>query len=195
MGGADIFFVHAMHSAGAPWNPHTPVISPRPVAASTGDASRTPHERLTNASRTPHERLTTRARWALPGTRCVQNALPWCMCVALTKDLVHDARERRGSVDDRTVLRKGFFRVCKRAMSSRSAGFPPQSVGSSATRSSIRRGQVSGRPQNKHAVKYVEVFGGILRTTTEEGDRLLLVGDQGGDFLDIPNVVLGNEGS
>ena len=33
------------------------------------------------------------------------------MCVALTKDLVHDARERCGSVDDRTVLRKGCFRV------------------------------------------------------------------------------------
>ena len=85
MGVADVFFVHAMHSAGATWNPTPSVISPRPVTASTGDASRT-----------PHERLTTRARWALPGTRCVQNALPWFMCVALTKDL---------------VLRKGCFRV------------------------------------------------------------------------------------
>ena len=63
MGVADVFFVHAMHSAGATWNPHPPVISPRPVAASTGDASRTPHECLTNASRTPHDSGTLGATW------------------------------------------------------------------------------------------------------------------------------------
>ncbi len=54
MGVADVFFVHAMHSAGATWNPHPPVISPRPVVASTGDASRPPHDRLTTASRRGH---------------------------------------------------------------------------------------------------------------------------------------------
>ncbi len=48
-----------------------PVISPRPVVASTGDASRT-----------PHERSTTRARWALPGTHLVQNGLQCVICVA-----------------------------------------------------------------------------------------------------------------
>src|SRR5262249_26239629 len=90
----------ATHSAGVTWNPPPPVISPGMVVASTGDASRT-----------QHERSTTRARWALPGTRLVQNALQYGMCVALTKDLVHDARERCGGVDDRTVLRKVFFRL------------------------------------------------------------------------------------
>jgi hypothetical protein len=75
VGVADVFFVHAMHSAGATWNPHTPGDLP-----TTG--RRVHRRRLTNASRTPHERLTTRARWALPGTRCVQNALPWLICVA-----------------------------------------------------------------------------------------------------------------
>jgi hypothetical protein len=43
------------------------VISSRPVVASTC---------------AQHERSTTRARWALPGTRLVNNALQWFICVA-----------------------------------------------------------------------------------------------------------------
>ena len=105
---ADVFFVHAMYSAGATWNLHPPVISLHLPA--TG--RRVHRRRLTNASRLGHA-----GRYLAFGTRCVQNALPWCMCVvmcvALTKDLVHDARERCDRVDENTVLRKGCFRVIR----------------------------------------------------------------------------------
>ena len=47
MGVADVFFVHAMHSAGATWNPHTPGDLP-----ATG--RRVHMRRLTNASRLGH---------------------------------------------------------------------------------------------------------------------------------------------
>ncbi len=56
MGVADVFFVHAMHSAGATWNPHTPDDLPT--------AGRRVHRRLlTNASRTPHDAGTLGATW------------------------------------------------------------------------------------------------------------------------------------
>src|SRR5260370_35982503 len=60
----------------------------------------------------------------------------------------------------------------------------------------VSRGGVEGVRvdcKEKNAVKEREEFGKIPRTTAEKGDRLLLVGDQGFDFVSIPNVVLGRE--
>src|ERR1700691_951064 len=45
-----------------------------------------------------------------PGTCFVNNALKCCICFALPDDLVNDARERCGSVDDNTLFRNVSFR-------------------------------------------------------------------------------------
>src|SRR5579859_2221114 len=60
---------------------------------------------------THHERSTARSRWAHRGTRLVKNALQRVICVALTENLVNDARERCGGVDDHPVFGNVFFRV------------------------------------------------------------------------------------
>lgn len=57
------------------------------------------------------------------------------ICFDLTENFVNDVRDRCGGVDYNPVFRNAFI--------SRSSGLPPQSVGSSATRSSIRRREVS----------------------------------------------------
>lgn len=84
-----------------------------------------------------------RTRLSLPGSKrdFVRPKLRRCICFALTKDLVNDARDGRGGVDYNAVLRDVFFRLMPSAMSSRSVGFPPPH--SSSGRSSSRRFNVA----------------------------------------------------
>jgi hypothetical protein len=54
-----------------------------------------------------------RTRLSLPGSKrdFVRPKLRRCICFALTKDLVNDARDGRGGVDYNAVLRDVFFRL------------------------------------------------------------------------------------
>jgi len=61
----------------------------------------------------------------------------------LTKDVINDARDGRGGVDDNTVFRNVFLRLMQSYTEFPFFWFPPQSSGSSRHRSSSRRFIVS----------------------------------------------------
>jgi hypothetical protein len=117
------------------------------------------------------------------------------ICVALTDNLVNDARERCGGVDDHTVFRNAFFR----SVQSRS-DFPFRLF--SAPVSGVHCHPLSNPPvhcvkvnfKDKNAVKQIDELCSIPRSTAEKRDRLIPVGDAGLYFIYMPNVVRGNEG-
>jgi hypothetical protein len=75
------------------------------------------------------------------------------ICFNLMKDFVNHVRDRCGGVDYNPVFGNAFFRLIQASNDFPflwSTCLPPQSVGFSATRSSIRRRQrFPGRPQEQ----------------------------------------------